>query len=227
MQGVPQRKFALFARSENSAARNLSQRAKISSRRGVGLPAAPEPHDAPERGQPGGDRLRRPPRAVRRRRLRLALRGDLARVPDRPAEDGVPLVQHSHGARVPDRERAHTQQDAAPRAASCGERDDPGQRGGTGPDRPRTEEDAGGPEKPTLCSASPLELRDFGEERDERLGQRHVRERPERGALRTLAAREARAVVTAAEVAAKLAALGSARGARRAAARSRARPGGR
>jgi hypothetical protein len=99
----------------------------------VALPASPEPHDTTERGQPGGDRLRRAPRAVRRHGLRLALRGDLARVPDRPAEHGVSLVDHSHVARVPNRERAHTQQDAAPERRPAWREGSPGQRGGTRP----------------------------------------------------------------------------------------------
>jgi hypothetical protein len=125
----------------------------------VGLAAAPEPHDSAERGQPGGDRLRRSPRAVGRHRLRLALRGDLARVPDRPAEDGVPLVDHSHVARVPAREPAHTKQDAAPERR-------PVERGSTrakrrnGRSHPRSEEMPIGaktyalPERPPSCGAS-------------------------------------------------------------------------
>jgi hypothetical protein len=135
--------------------RGTCRKVRRSALVGVALPPAPEPHSTAQRGEPGGDCLRRPPRAVRRHRLRLALRGDLARIPDRPPEHGVPLVDHSHAARVPDRERAHTQQGAAPERR-------PVERGRTRaerrnmPESPTYRRRCRAAWKPTLCSIARL-----------------------------------------------------------------------
>src|SRR5215211_2848456 len=75
---------------------------------------APEPERAADSRETGRDRpLVRPHRLARAARdgvARLLLRDPLADLPDRPAEDGVPLVEHAHrGASLPGRRACVTQ----------------------------------------------------------------------------------------------------------------------
>ena len=155
MQGVLRRNFALFAKSENPAATNLSQRAKISSRR----------------SRPAGGartRARHPTRRARRQPPSSA-------APSRPSSQTSPSASRRacSRSRSPSRERrfacstlpcgegtrprtcSHTA-GRRPRAASCGERGLTRAERRNGPESPTYRRRCRAAPNPTLCSKARL-----------------------------------------------------------------------
>src|SRR5262245_50723145 len=173
MQGVPKRKFALFAKSEKSAAKNFSQRAKISSRRSrPGGAARTKPARRAWRAR------RQPPWSAAPRHPSLPTSPSASprlcsrsRPPSRGRRFACSALPCGEGTRPP---ACSHQQDADH------ERPPGGERGMTRAERRNM------PEPPTYeidprrrgnlrAAREPAQLLELREERGEGFGQRHIR----------------------------------------------------